>query len=356
MGSHVWPTPRGSVRQRQPPSTTNFSRQPTNDTYQASRGPPTLSHASSGGAQGQGPPTLSCSGDHSNDTSSVAASVPLTNEEMESPPQSMGRVGPGPRPRSPYTLSSSDTESDPHRPMITIKDAHPDAMSMLSDPTMMEFGASESFAASGAEWTNTGTQPSINRQSHSTYRGSQRDPRRSSTDRLSQSTHRLSAEHSSSSMAEKFTSHRAVSDNMDSSMALRNSNVDKMVMEALREAQEARGTGIHTPAGAHHGKLREEMKDLMMRRSGSRESTAASRPSSQSSRNFQSLHHTRKQPPPPPVHHWSDPSQNSLSPHTSSGESTISSRNNRRMVPGSIHSFYSRSGATSYETGGAFDC
>lgn len=369
MGSDFRSTSHGSNRQGQPPFSSfarNYSGVMTNDL--SSRGPPSTLE-SSGGIQG--PPTLSCSGDGnpSNDTSSTEASVPLTNEEgMEvmPSPATMGHVGPGSRAQSPYSrrsslhsMRSSDSENDPHRPMITIQDAHPDAMSVLSDPTMVDFGHS------GEDWTNAAT-PSSNRQSYSSHRGSARP--------------------SYASPVEKNSSKGTPSAN---NKALRQGAVDKMVMEALRQAQEAReGSvgGLKSPgvAAANSGaapyrhigqpvnpplqatsQLLEEMKDLTMKRSSSRSETTASK---HSKRSKHSPHGGRKDPsyhrakgqkqqqPSPSFRSRSDPQEHLQSPPSSSRESSSGSRNHRPMVPGSIHSFYSGSGATSYETGDAFDC
>merc|ERR1711966_183511 len=109
----------GSSRQRKLPARNSINRR------------------SSGGIPA-GPPTLSCSGDdersYGSRGSSPETSVPLTNEEgmeevMETQEMRMGRVGPGPRLRSQHSTRSSDASNDPGRPMITIHNAHFDAMS-----------------------------------------------------------------------------------------------------------------------------------------------------------------------------------------------------------------------------------
>jgi len=345
MGSNFRSVSNGSNRQ-------GHSRQMTNNTNHSFL---TVGPESIGGIPGQGPPTLSCSGDgdqsYTSDTSSPEASLPLTNEEgmevMETQ-ETMGRVGPGPRVLSQYSMRSLDTEDDPHRPMITIQNAHPDAMSVLSDPTMMEFGPP------GEEWNDAETPSSNKRQSYLTHRGSRRDLHGSSQVKVAGEAFRYSYVESA---AENINSEGTANNN---TKELRQGAVDKMVMEALRQAHEARESSVGgdkpaPAASADSGaapirypvkpqlqatsQLVEEMKDLTMRRSSSRGGT-----SQHGGRKNKGKKHQQ-----PSFFNPSNP--RSIQTSFSTRESAT-----RAAVPGSIHSFYSRSGTISYEAGDTFNC
>ena len=230
---------------------------------------------------------------------------------METQEMRMGRVGPGPRLRSQHSTRSSDASNDPGRPMITIHNAHFDAMSAVSDPTMAEFGFGDSVL---------GSENSL-----------------------------------------RYSSSKIGDGNPE---ATRQGAVDKMVMEALRQAEEAREgsvsvkkpptvdsgavssrqisqSGKSQPQGA--SQLIEELKDLAIQQSSSKDSVNVSKHSQHGGKT------SKKKKPQQQSSFRSRSNQRSL--HSSSQESAASSYENGTQDPGSMHSFYSGSEVSSREAG-----
>lgn len=315
----------------------------TKDENLSSLGPPTASHISSSGVPGHGPATLSCSGDgnHSHGSTSLEASVPLTEEGLEVTTQeTMGRVRPGPQAQSPYSMRSLDAENNPDRPMITLSNVQPDVMSVLSDSLM-------DIVPSGEEGSNAGMPSSINRQSR---RGSWSDLRTSNTSLMEP-------------VAEK-NSFRAANDNTKA----RQVAVDNMVMAALRQAQEVQENlvgGDKPPISAtgdsgvvlHHqigqpvkpqlrvtSKLVEEMKDLALRQSSSGDGTSASRGKKKKGKKQHKRTSSRN----------SSKLRNSGSPHSLDRESA--SRGDKRAITVNVHSFSSSGETTNVDAENTFDC
>merc|ERR1712176_231153 len=252
----------------------------------------------------------------------------------------MGRVRPGPRTQSPYSMRSLDAENDPDRPMITISNTQPDAMSVLSDSLM-------DFRPSGEEGSHGGMPSSINRQSR---RGSRSDILRSN-----------------SSLMEPVAEKNSFGTANDNKKA-RQVAVDKMVMDALRQAQEVQesivggdkpsisvtgdsGVVLHHQIGQPEkpqlrvtSKLVEEMKDLTLKRSSSGDGASASRSKKKKGKKQHKQTSLRN---PPEL-------RNSGSPHSLNRESA--SRGEKRAMTGSVHSFYSSSETTDFDVENTFDC
>jgi len=182
-----------------------------------SSGPSTVSKDSnSSGVWGQGPATMSASGEggrigHSMD------SGPLTDEEgMEE--IMMGRVGPGRVEALPMPLyAENDNHTDPGRPMVTVHSniMLPDAISMVSEPTL------DSFDPPGEEYNTSSTR--------------------------NQRQHAVPSSSGPPNVGWDAPHHSSSSGTNGNNKAMRQGAVDKMVMEALRQAQEARGSVAHPP-------------------------------------------------------------------------------------------------------------
>jgi len=203
------------------PTAIGLRRSSGDNTGINSRGPSAASNdTNSSGAWGQGPATMSASSGGGRSGLSTD-SGPLTDEEgMEE--MMMGRVGPGrveapPVPRG----AESDSLTDPGRPMVTVHGTLSDSMSMVSEPTMDGFGppGEEYNASSSRSQRQRAVPPSSG-------------PPNAGGDapRYSYADH-LSPDQSSSS------------ETNGNNKAMRQGAVDKMVMEALRQAQEARQGG-----------------------------------------------------------------------------------------------------------------
>mmetsp|Transcript_38088 Transcript_38088/g.81301 ORF Transcript_38088/g.81301 Transcript_38088/m.81301 type:complete len:1267 (+) Transcript_38088:285-4085(+) len=213
----------------------------------SSRGPPTISNDSnSSDAFGQGPATMSASSGGGNsgvttDSGPLTDDEPLTNEEGMEELGQMGRVGPGrmepPLPsavtRSPGGLyGDGDTITDPGRPMSAIHGASPDCMSMVSDPTM-----DGCFGPPGDDYHNSSSR---NQHHHRPQDYPMSSHAAGGNDALRYSYGDLSTGQNSSS------------ETNENNKALRQGAVDKMVMEALRQAQEARQGGGGGLGGPGH--------------------------------------------------------------------------------------------------------
>jgi len=169
------------------------------------------------GPGGGGPPTVSASGE---------SHGPLTDdgedeeeEEGQRQPVRMGRLGPRgmARPEE-YEIPTAQSEEEEHdRPAIVI-DACPDTMSMISEPTMLGLGE--------------GSRP-LRRDMH------QSDGAYASADMLRYSN----AELSPASMQTNEEGNGGGGGGGGNKDDRRKGAVDAMVMEALRQAHEARGAG-----------------------------------------------------------------------------------------------------------------
>jgi len=323
-------------------------RSATGNTAISSRGPPTTSD-SSGGPMGQGPPTMSCSSGGGGSIDGSSASAPLTDEgtPLTNEGMTMGHVGPGrmkvppppPVVRTPGNMYSTEGgDNDPQRPMNAIHGTYHDAMSMVSEPTM------DGFGPPGNEYSNSRTH---NPQSKRDFRGSSQAVAGGDTLRYSNTD--LSSGNKSSSDTNK------------SNKALRQGAVDQMVMEALRQAQEARqgGSGAAAAPPADMGAV-------------------TSRRTSQATNGSKSLSAEGRKSPGGRQTSLRSGSISQRSPHGSKSphggkKQQISSRNKQKKgkmssssgrasgsggkVPGSsIHSFYSGSEATSLDVEDAYAC
>lgn len=223
----------GKSRKSKSPSTQTGSRQlespmttsaPQSGTSGSSGGPPTLSNGSnSSDIWGQGPATMSASSGVnsgvSTDSGPLTDDEPLTNEEgMEE--MAMGRAGSGraeaPQPGASPGGIAYDVEGGGGTftaPVYAIHGVSPESMSMVSEPTM------EGFGPPGHEYS-----PGIQHSEH--FLGSSEGV----SDSLGYSFADLSTNNSTS-------------ETNDNNKALRQGAVDKMVMEALRQAHEARQGG-----------------------------------------------------------------------------------------------------------------
>lgn len=289
-----------------------------------SQGLLTVSNSSGPG----GPPTMSAS---------EGSSLPSTNEG------NMGHVGP----QQISPLGSLNTQDGVDtRPVKTI-DGSMDNMSMVSDPTMDGFGPPEDY-------------DNLNRVHHASK---SRPPEfRSSTEALD--GQRYSHAHQKSNSMDS-SSDSTASSQTNSNNDFRQGAVDKMVMEALRQAQETRQVGTHHPdlgprQMSHTSNLQRLPPPTRIGRGRNQggQVSQTSRGNSRNSRASHSLHSTQGS-----KSNYSKKQQMSL-PHTgkrngkaaSSGSGEKSGSSLRHGQVESIHSFYSHSEAQSLDIGDAFAC
>mmetsp|Transcript_32450 Transcript_32450/g.68234 ORF Transcript_32450/g.68234 Transcript_32450/m.68234 type:complete len:773 (-) Transcript_32450:187-2505(-) len=276
-------------------------------------GPPTMSNSSGP----RGPLTMSASEDSTEDYSSAER----TNEVPMVAPR-MGHLGPREIPplRSPSTQSGGDT-----RPVKTIDGAWPDNMSVVSEPTMDGFGPPEDYDHSS-------------RIHHAPISRTTSDFRGSSQAIAGEGLWYSNADRNSNSPASSQT---------NENKALRQGAVDKMVMEALRQAQETRQVSTHPDLGPR--RMNQNTNLPLTPGRGGKQGSQTSRGNSRLSSHDSKSPYNKK----PSMSLRVDKKSRKATASGSGGRNGNSVRN----VPGgSIHSFYSKSEAEGFDTGDAFAC